>query len=83
MLEDNSVTTDEKHCIANQPDIVFAQLRCSTEGWVWLSGRGADGNLEALCTMPGTVRKTKMPTGQEEKLFDEGKPLQRNSISLI
>lgn len=83
MLDDNSVTTDEKHGIANQLIIVFAQVRYSAEGWVWLSGRGADGNLEALGTMPGTVRKPKMSTGLEEKLFDEGKPLQRNSISLI
>lgn len=50
---------------------------------MWLSGRGADGNLGALGTMPGTVRETKMSTGREEKLLDEGKSLQRNSISPI
>ena len=83
MLDDNSVTTDEKHGIANQLSIVFAQLRCSAEGWVWLSGRGVDRNLKALGTIPGTVRKPKMSTGLEEKLFDEGKPFQRNSIGLI
>lgn len=75
MLDDNSVTTDEKRGITNQLNTVFAQLRCSTEGWVWLSGRRADGNLGALGTLPGTVRKTKMSTGREEKLLDEGKPL--------